>query len=433
MAPPGPCSSVIWARRAQLVGAAALMIADNVCRCDDQACIDNFTAFDCRPAGQPVLINDGTAADVSIPVWLVPKMVGQRLIDSVKKQNQPVLVEYAWGLPPTEGKQAQEKVNNTVIYHLWTAAAHDPHLTSVNVQELHQVIQAFQGKLILEPKFRLLDGTQFNCPDFTDPSSSPCDHLCTNAGRYCAVHQKDLSGHAVVRESLRRLCIWKHYDQTAYWDYWLHHASVCSTPHLYADEECINQGLHQANINPSTIDDCMKESGDVESDKPNALLESMIEEQQFSGVVKLPAIKHSDTLSQLEHGASAHSLFESVCLHYYWRAKETNSHWEDIPTICETCFECTNLIGCLEQGKCVAFDHHEDNQDHGGGKGHKSSDSKSGRHPRRGWHFFWFLVFVGLAAYGYHYYQQQQGNMYRGAGAGGGLLGSYLQLSGADE
>jgi hypothetical protein len=319
---------------------------------------------------------------------------------------------------------------------LWTAAAHDPQLTSVNVQELQQVVKAFHGNLVLAPKFRLLDGTQFNCPQFTDESTSPCDHLCTNAGRYCAVHQPNLSGHAVVREALRRLCIWKHYDQTAYWDYWSHHASVCSTPHLYADEDCVNQGLHQANIEPNTINDCMKESGDVDSDVSNALLQGMVEEQHFSGVVKLPAITHANSLKELDHGASAHSLFESVCMHYYWRSKDTNLHWEEIPTVCETCFDCPNLIGCLDQGKCVAFDHHSANHDgdnsppKGGGN---SSHHRVQRRRRRRWHFLLFLLVVALAAYGYKYYQQQQSNMYRGGGVGGGLLGSYLQLSGGDD
>ena len=441
MAPPGPCSPVNWARHAQFAGAAALMVVDNVCQCNDDECVQKYTATDCRFAGQPVLVNDGTAGDVTIPVWLVPKLVGQNLIASVTKDNQPVLVEYAWGLPvtnETEKAAAEKKQNKTVTYHLWTAAAHDPQLTEDNVQELRTVVRALPDHLLLVPKFRLLDGTHFNCPQFTDASTSPCDHLCTNGGRYCAIHQVDLSGQPIVKETLRRLCIWKHYAPTNYWDYWVHHATVCKKPHLYADEDCINQGLHEANMDPSIINDCMKGSGDVEENTSNALLETMIEEQEVSGVVKLPAIAHGDTLEQLDHGASAHSLFESVCLHFYWRAKSTNLHWEDIPKVCETCGECPNLIGCLEAGKCVGFDHHDggsnDNHNKGGGKDKpsKGKGNSSHRGRRRFWRFFWFLVIVGLCGYGYYYYQQQQRDMY-GGGTGGGLLGSYLQLSGNEN
>jgi hypothetical protein len=436
MAPPGPCSPVIWARRAQLIGAAALMIADNVCQCDDQACISNYTAFDCRPAGKPVLINDGTAGDVTIPVWIVSKPVGQALIDSVMTKNQPALVEYAWGLPrnETENDTGASGAVKTVTFYLWTAAAHDPQLTSINVAQLQSVIKAFEGKLILEPKFRLLDGKHFNCPQFTDVNTSPCDHLCTNGGRYCAVHQKDLSGHAVVRESLRRLCIWKHYDQTAYYSYWAEHSSVCADPHLYASKDCVAQSLHNANMDPKIIDDCMKESGDMDSSDSNALLQGMIEEQQISGVVQLPIIAHSDTLEPLRDGPSAHNLFQTTCFHFYWHAKQTNLNWEDIPSICETCIECPNLMGCLEHGQCDGFDQHDKGGKDGGKNPPKGNGKKSGSpHRRRGWHFFWFLVFLGLAYYAYKYYQQQQGNMYQGRGAGGGLLGSYLQLSGGDD
>lgn len=430
MAPPGSCSPVLWARRAQHVGAAALMVADDRCQCNDKACTDKYTAENCRTAGQPVLINDGTAGDVSIPVWLVPKMVGQVLIDSVVKDDQPVLVDYSWGLPQNEtdcGTHCDDNKKN-VTYHLWTAAAHDPQLTATNIKELQQVVTALGDKVTLVPKFRLLDGTHFNCPSFTDPSSSPCDHLCTNGGRYCAVHQKDLSGHAVVREALRRLCIWKHYDSHAYWEYWVHHATMCKGPHQYASEECLKKGMEQAKIDPTIVDDCMKESGETEKDETNALLQTMIEEQKLSGVVQLPTITHADTMVPLDHGASAHALFESVCVHYYWRAKGTNLHWEDIPSVCGPCFECVNLMGCLEAGECVAFDDHDNG---GENKPPKDKSYPNQRRRRRRWHFFWFLVVCGLAGYGYYYYRQQQEGMYNG-GSGGGLLGSYMQLSGTD-
>lgn len=433
MAPPGPCSPVTWARRAQYVGAAALMVADNVCRCEEKKCTDKYGAANCRQEGTPILINDGTAGDVTIPVWVVTKTVGENLKKSVMQDSQPVLVEYSWGLPitnETERHESAAQQNKTITYHLWTAAAHDPQMTPDAVQELQKVVKVLADHLILKPKFRLLDGTHFNCPSFSNVDKSPCDHLCTNGGRYCAVHQSNLSGHAVVREALRRICIWKHYGSNEYWDYWVHHTTVCHTPHLYADNDCVKEGLHQANIDPTIIDQCMIESGDVESTDSNTFLESMLEEQRVSGVVRLPAITHAETNAVLDHGASAHSLFESVCYHYYWRAQSTNLHWDDVPDLCGTCFQCTNLMGCLEHGKCVPFDHHDHGNNDNGNKPKPPSGSEGGKHRHRGlWRFFWFLVVVGLGGYGYYYYKQQQQGMYNG----GGLLGGYLQLSGNDN
>ena len=436
MAPPGPCSPVLWARRAQFVGAAALMIVDNVCPCDDQAC-PGYSAETCRQAGKPVLIDDGTAGDVSIPVWLVPKTIGQALVDTAVKDNQPILVEFAWGLPAVEddNDKTHQAHNKTVKYELWTAAANDPQLTASNVQELRQLVKALPDHLLLQPKFRLLDGIRFHCPQFKDASPSPCDHLCTNGGRYCAMQGKNLTGHTVVKETLRRLCIWNHYPPSDYWDYWVHHTTVCKEPHLYGDEDCIKQGLHEANMDPKIITDCMDESGNVDQDMTNAWLKGMIEEQQVSGAVKLPSIIHADTHSPLDHGASAHSLFESVCYHFYWKAKSTNMHWEDIPKLCETCFECTNLMGCLEHNECVPMDHHDSGSGGKGGskgQGHHEDWERRRNRRRRRFRFFVFLLVAGLGGYGYYYYQQQQRNMYAG-GTGGGLLGSYLQLSGTDN
>jgi hypothetical protein len=424
MAPPGDCSPVIWARRAQLVGAAALMIADNVCACSDANCTAQYGSADCRSS--PVLVNDGTAGDVTIPVLLVSKTVGEALKKSVTTNNQPVLVEYAWGLPYTNSTDPDDLEENKMVhYNLWTAAAHDPQLTATNVQDLQKVVKVLEGKLKLEPKFRLLDGSHFHCHQYTNTATSPCDHLCTNGGRYCAVHQWNLSGHAVVKETLRRLCIWKHYDEKFYWDYWVHHTTVCNSAHMYADADCIQQGLKQANVDPEIIDVCMTESGDVETDSTNVLLQAMLDEQQVSGVVKLPAIAHQETKAVLDHGASASTLFESVCFHYYWQAKSTNLHWDKIPEICGTCATCTNMMGCLEAGKCVGFDHHSGDDGGGGKQPASGSSGQSKRRGRRRWRFFWFVAIVGSCGYGYYYYQQQQRGMY----SGGGLLSGYLQLS----
>jgi hypothetical protein len=425
MAPPGDCSPVIWARRAQLVGAAALMIADNVCACSNANCTAQYGSVGCRSS--PVLVNDGTAGDVTIPVLLISKTVGETLIKSVTTEKQPVLVEYAWGLPYTNWTDNSEdpEADKMVFYNLWTAAAHDPQLLATNVQDLQKVVKALEGKLMLEPKFRLLDGSHFHCHQYTNAATSPCDHLCTNGGRYCAVHQWNLSGHAVVKETLRRLCLWKHYDEMFYWDYWVHHAKVCNSAHMYADADCISQGLHQANVDPQIIDDCMAETGDVEADTTNVLLQSMLDEQQVSGVVKLPAIAHQETKALLDYGASATALFESVCFHYYRQAKSTNLHWDKIPEICGTCATCTNMMGCLDAGKCVGFDHHSQQDGGGGGKQPASGSGHSKQRSRRRWRFFWFVAIVGSCGYGYYYYQQQQRGMYNG----GGLLSGYLQLS----
>jgi hypothetical protein len=394
------CSAVAKARHAQLAGASALVIADEQCRCSDNNCTDKFGP-ECQPS-DPVLVNDGSGSDVSIPSFLLFKAAAESVKEQLKK-NQTVLMELTWGL-----KEDVESTSQPVYYHLWTTA-HDPILDIETYVNLRTVAAAFKDTAHFSPRFSLLNGSRFQCNEEAD-TRGPCDHLCTNHGRYCAVHARELSGYAIVRESLRRLCIWNRYgdppnnNPIVYWDYVIFHLENCYEPTQYADPGCLQKSFAHAKIDEKEIDQCMSDTGDLDEDVPNTLLDDMLVKQERSGVVSLPAITVNQKV--LDH-TSSYSLFETICMHFWLSGSPS------VPDVCETCGSCPNKIECLEHGHCVPFSH-------------KSAQQKK---KHRGWtrpFLFFFVLLIGGGVW--YCYKQREEFHYRA-----GLVTGYMQLRGSPE
>jgi hypothetical protein len=414
------------ARHAQQAGAAALVISDTRCRCSDQACINEQDTDECEEHS-PALVNDGSGADVSIPSFLIYKNIADKIKKELKN-DQSVLLELAWGLQrdyDSSGSKEEDDSSDSLAhgwYHLWTTA-HDPVMDIATYANMRTVAVALQEQAHFSPRFSLIQGSQFQCTEQKD-TNGPCDHLCTNHGRYCAIHARELSGHAIVTETLRRLCIWKHYgeaqkdsddkvDPVVWWDYVIYHRENCYGPHEYGDEDCLAKAYKHAKVKKDLIDQCMTDSGGLDDDNTNTLLEDMITEQDRSGVVALPALQvHGQVLDH----TSSYGLFESICRHFW------TSNTASVPEMCETCGACPNVIGCLEKGKCVPFskDKHEH---HSSGKGSGNGDKKKSK-GGHGWTVFWLFSLAAMGGGGWYYYKQQQEQN----GREGGILNHYMQL-----
>jgi hypothetical protein len=116
------CSPVTKARYAQQLGAAALVLAHPHCLCTDTDCTAAFPKDTCIDHA-PILVDDGSGGDVTIPTFLIFKGLEQKLRDKLTA-NQPVLMDLKWGLHPTE----LGKADNLDLYvGLWTSA-YDPYL-----------------------------------------------------------------------------------------------------------------------------------------------------------------------------------------------------------------------------------------------------------------------------------------------------------------
>lgn len=406
------CSPVTLARQAQLFGAAALLLANDECRCNDSNCTAAYGP-NCNPEPVVDLSNDGSAGDVSIPTFLIYKLRAEALIKELQTNNQPALVELAWGMPNKTMDAEKPKIE----HHLWSTA-NDGLLDVITLQHFKTISTTLAPHgAHFTPKFSLVSGKRFGCDKQSE--TGPCDHLCTNNGRYCALNAYHLDGHSILNETVRRLCVWQEYGSKAtttgvatYWDYVIYHLEHCAQLY-YSDQHCLHDAYKHAKIDEKVINQCMADSGGTTEDKENSFLEQQLLDQQRAGVVTTPSVLVDD--HPLEE-ANSFMLFEGLCRRYWAR------NWTTTPEVCYKCANCANHIDCLTSGgKCdensVPKGLIPDDGNDGGSKKKKKG---------HGWRFFWFFSFIGACFGGYVYVKKQQ------EAGEAGVLNSYFQLN-SDE
>ncbi|KAL7578276.1 hypothetical protein ACA910_012691 [Epithemia clementina (nom. ined.)] len=439
------CTAVRMARNAQEYGASALILGEAYCRCQDDECTTQYKEEKHCLDSDPPLVDDGSASDVTIPTVMLHKQAAEHLYKVLKDDDESVMIEFTWGLPLSdEDIPKDHKDDNDLTqlfephYHLWSSA-HDPLFSTTGYKHLRILAKAFGPAIHFSPRFYLQNGTFFGCTEYTDEKDkdSPCFQLCTNKGHYCTSHAGEITGKAIIIESLRRLCIYRHYPpfpettkappssqaiNTAYWDYVIYHLDHCSSNHTkYSDEKCIEEAYKAANVEKDTVESCMKDSGNIETEESNTLLDEMLEKQQTSGVVEIPVL----TINNRYHTdkPSAHFLFLELCSHF-WEAsmlspysREERVHWS-LPPVCDACGSCPNVVGCMEYGHCVPWSMN----------GKKDSPSKQNGNKKggHGWTIT-FLLVAAMAAGGAFFYYKRREHL---GESGGGLLDGYMQLSG---
>lgn len=147
----GGCSFVQKVRNAQRNGAAGVVIADSTCLCSDSECISQQgdNASPCETA-EPVMADDGSGADVSIPSFLMFKHDADKVKDELKR-NQPVRIEMQWSLPQPDDR---------VEYDLFTSPT-DP-VTMPLLKEFKHIAKALGKKRINERRivYNIFSGFQ---------------------------------------------------------------------------------------------------------------------------------------------------------------------------------------------------------------------------------------------------------------------------------
>jgi hypothetical protein len=334
----GKCTFVQKVRNAQKAGAAGVIIADTLCLCSDTECRKTLETSEDNPQCQlklPLMADDGSGGDITIPSFLMLKEDAGRLKKEVK-DNQMVQVEMKWSLPTPDDR---------VEYDLWTFPS-DPGSRDV-VQRFRPLTHALGEHAFFTPHMLIYDGKTFGCRYY-----EVCGNMCTNHGRYCATDPDGdvdvgLSGADVVRESLRRICIWKHHGGDGigeeWWNYIEQFLNKCDSPELFTNQECINDVLKQANIDKQNIEQCMKDSGGTQDDHINSLLDKEIESWQKHGIVVVPTTLVNTV--PIRGGLNADALFNAICAGYLEGTQ---------PDICMTCAGCPDLITCTKQKVCDA-------------------------------------------------------------------------------
>jgi hypothetical protein len=254
-----------------------------------------------------------------------------------------VQMEVAWNLPMTpDGKDRQR-----VEYELWTTIPSDP-VAQTFLNDFLPIVDALGDYAYFTPHMYINDGTKSGC--MMDDSDVPvCGNMCTNHGRYCATdpdHDLDhgVSGADVVRESLRRICIWHEYGLEdgrgiQWWEYVKMFDERCNHPHKPAsfyDTSCINKVMNKAKIDRQKIAKCIESSGGAEDNGPtNLFLEWEIANQTQNGIVRIPtAFVNGATIQE---SLTSGTILTAICSGF---AKGK------APEACQ-CSGCANPASCI--------------------------------------------------------------------------------------
>lgn len=341
------------------------------------------------------MADDGSGSDISIPSFLMFKVDA----DKVKKElmsNQPVQLEMSWSLPSPDDR---------VEYDLWSTPSD---VVSKNfLRNFKSIATTLGDRAYFTPHMYIYDGVKTHCQG--NDGENFCYNLCTNNGRYCATDpdndlDKGISGADVVKESLRRICIWNTYGEQdgvgeVWWKYIEEFMDRCNTPDYFMNDDCVKDCYRHAGVDGDIINGCIKNSGGLENDAPNAFLDLEISAQQERGVVVLPTafVNTAAIRGQL----SPSSVFHAICAGY---AEGTT------PKICDQCITCSDAVACVES------------------KGVCKSGSTAPASGQVSTHTFgWTILFItaAFAGVGYWHYQKTREDMREQVR---GILAEYMPL-----
>ena len=338
----GGCTFVQKVRNAQRVGAAGVIIADNSCLCTMEASgqCRSDPGHDCEER-EPIMADDGSGTDITIPTFLMFKSDA----DAVKAEveaNHPVRMEMTWSLPNPDDR---------VEYELWTTPTD---MISRDFQnDFKEAAVALGQRAYFTPQMYIYDGIKSGCQGID--GENDCFNLCTNNGRYCATDpdndlDRGISGSDVVQESLRRMCIWNQYGAEdgvgePWWDYVIEFMYRCNTEEYFSSNQCIKDVMDHAGVDPKKIGQCMDDSGGLEGDKENQLLEVQLDAKDNSGVVILPAM-YVNRVS-IRGSLEFETVFKAICAGY---SSGTT------PSVCGTCSSCGQQKECITNGYCGPSD-----------------------------------------------------------------------------
>eukprot|EP00541_Cyclophora_tenuis_P005837 CAMPEP_0116554630 /NCGR_PEP_ID=MMETSP0397-20121206/7699_1 /TAXON_ID=216820 /ORGANISM="Cyclophora tenuis, Strain ECT3854" /LENGTH=445 /DNA_ID=CAMNT_0004079813 /DNA_START=110 /DNA_END=1447 /DNA_ORIENTATION=- len=382
----GNCTMATKVRNAQLAGAAAVVIADDRCVCDDTQCMVKYTAQTCQSEFPPIT-GDGSEDDISIPSFLLNIVDAKAAIDSLTANN-PMQMELTWG----------SSASSRVEYAIWSGV-HGTHGTDF-LKLIKHVAVGLGDRAVFTPHMYIFSGDRYDCTKHErEDNRETCDALCTNGGRYCSNdhHVPDgkggfvtITGAQTVKESLRRLCIWEHYGKidgigVPFWNYLEKFTERCGNqPEYFSNDDCIKDVLIHTRIDPSQIDDCMSMSGDVNQDDINHFLDVEIAEQKKNGIVSVPSIVING--KPMKGPVNSWSIFFSLCSDFLG----------DAPEVCSRCsYGFTNdLATCVGTGGDIV---------------EPAAPKKKKRHHGRNF-FITFLILGTIGGAGFWYYKKHQDN-----------------------
>jgi len=368
----GDCTFVKKARNAQKIGASGIIVADNRCYCADMACIPEADDTMGCENQEPIMADDGSGSDITIPAILLWKSDADAIKAYFQSEaNAVVQAKLEWSIPHPD---------NRVEWELWATSVDESSMAFL--RDFRSTVLALGTQQYFTPHFYTWNGTAYGCP-----GTSRCGSLCTNNGRYCAPDpdgkaDAGLSGADVVAENLRRTCVWKYYGGLAatdqadrgvgpvWWDYLSSFSDKCDTAELFADASCVDQALAAAGADADLIQRCMDDSGGL-VDGPNTILEHELVQLATKNIYVVPECIIN---GQSVWGAlTTANVLETIC-HGYSSGDE--------PEACD-CLTFAANANDAAYTECLD-----------GISAHKSSSSKS--KPASGYMPWWGVLFLVL-------------------------------------
>ena len=368
----GGCTPVSKARRAQELGAAGLVLSSHYCLCSENCtnatqCLDEL----------PELTDDGTGSTVQIPTMMISQGKAVHIKETLR-ENHLVMMEMAWQMP---------KMDNAVAVDIWyTPNSHVAEEFLANFSSLALVLKEY---LTFRPHHYILDGNHMQCEGQAEDPKQSCYSMCTNNGRYCSIshgyNHRGVTGKEIVTESLRQICLLKHYSNEWFWTYISHFKTLCDNTDYFANKDCVKDAMKHSKINEQVIEECMKDSGDVDVDATNQLLEQAMRE---SGPIMETPTVHINGLP-FRWPLSTKSVFESFCMGF---------QSGKAPHVCSKCGYCGDPVACASRTPmhCIAND----------GEIPDSKSRNSGKKKGRGFGHFVLITFILTGAGGYVYYKK---------------------------
>ncbi|KFM28703.1 Vacuolar-sorting receptor 1 [Auxenochlorella protothecoides] len=274
----GDCFFVEKAYHAQLAGAKAVIVADN---------IQEHLLTMAIPEDRPDIA--ALVPKIAIPVALVQKDAGDRIQSALAADQGAVIVEFDW-------KESIVHPDNRVEWELWfstnTACGQACSATSSFLAQFKDSAVSLEqeGFTAFTPHVML-----GSCSVWT--SEELCHRNCIRGGKYCSTTASSTgaAGELTGRADLRHLCVHKVLNETKkawqWWEYAARFAAHCRPEAGQFTTACSEQQLRDLGVDTNAVGGCV---GSLDSGEAHPLLDAQVRAQNERGpmgrVIMLPTL-----------------------------------------------------------------------------------------------------------------------------------------------
>jgi len=126
-----------------------------------------------------------------------------------------------------------------------------------------------------------------------------------------------------------------------WWNYVDEFLYRCSEEEYFTNEDCIKDAMQHAGVDFDKIQGCMADSGGIEGDVENTVLEEELAAREASGVVIMPSLFVNQ--ATIRGALAASEVFEAICAGFVAGSE---------PDACTNCNKCGDVQTCVEIGHC---------------------------------------------------------------------------------